>query len=174
MAKEYYTTEELKDYESLKDFNSDKLNLNSLGQTPPKYYYDASGYTTTNQIVEMELKNRNGELLSNNRQVKLYKAKTNTPYTASTIYIEPQHYSRMKDDYEWDKNIVPLYINFLSDGVTLVWNLSSLKKKPEWKWVTNIWDEAEEKYKNEWRVLLPINEAFIYKNKKLIYKPKSE
>lgn len=172
MGKEYYTEEELKDYELLKDFNNNMLNLNRLGQTPQKYYYDASGYTSTNQYVEMELKNRNGELLSNNRQVKLYKAKTNTPYTVSTIYIEPQHYSRLKDDYEWDNNIVPLYINYLNDDITLVWNLSTLKKKPDWKWATDVWDEGANKYKSEWRVLLPINEAYIYKNNKLIYNPK--
>lgn len=165
----FYTEEENKDFELLELFNN-KLKLTELGKAPSKHYYDASGYTSTLQYVEMELKNRNGEFIDSN-SVRMYTAKTNKPYTATTIYIEPQHYSRMKDDSEWNKNIVPLYINFLNDNTTLVWKLNALKKKPEWKWVTHIWDEGKREYKDEWRILLPINEAYIYQNNELKCKP---
>lgn len=170
MGKSYYTEEEIKDYELLNHFNN-KLKLNEMGKAPSKHYYDASGYTSTHQYVEIELKNRNGELIDN-KSVRMYTAKTNKPYTATTVYIEPQHYSRMKDDSEWDKNIIPLYINFLSDGSTIVWNLATLKKKPEWKYITHIWDEGKKNYKDEWRILLELEEAFIYDcNNNLIQKP---
>lgn len=156
----YYTAEELKDYNLLTLFN-EKLNLKDLGQTPKKWYYDASGYTNINQYTELELKNRNGKVL-NNDTVELRNVKHGTTYTATTVYIEPQHYARMIDDYRFD-GVVPLYVNFMNDdGLILVWNLAKLKKKPEWKYVTHIWDEGKKIYKDEWRILLEVSECMIY------------
>lgn len=166
----FYTEEEIKDYKLLNLFN-DKLNLKSLGQTPKKYYFDASGYTNINEFVEMELKNRNGKFIDKD-SIELTK-RGNKVYTATTIFIEPQHYSRMIDDYRFD-NVVPLYINFLNDAI-LVFNLATLKNKPQWKYQTHIWDEGAKQFKDEWRILLPINEAYIYNNNyELIYNPKND
>lgn len=163
----FYTAEEVKDWELLKLFN-EKLKLNDLGQTPKKWYYDASGHTNLNQYTELELKNRNGVLKDNCIE---FTKKNKDTYTATTVYIEPQHYSRMVDDYRFD-GVVPLYVNFFADGSIVVWNLATLKKKPEWKWVTHIWDEGKKKYKDEWRILLDITEAFIYDNQyNLVKKP---
>lgn len=167
MSKNFYSVEELKDWELLNLFN-DKIKLNNLGQTPKKWYFDASGYTHLNQYTELELKNRNGVIKENYIE---FTKKNKDTYTATTVYIEPQHYSRMVDDYRFD-GVVPLYVNFFADGSIVVWNLATLKKKPEWKWVTNIWDEGKKKYKDEWRILLDINEAFIYDSKyNLVNKP---
>jgi hypothetical protein len=167
MSKNFYSVEELKDWELLQLFN-DKINLNKLGQTPKKWYFDASGYTHLNQYTELELKNRNGVIKENYIE---FTKKNKDTYTATTVYIEPQHYSRMVDDYRFD-GVVPLYVNFLADGSIIVWNLATLKKKPEWKWVTHIWDEGKKIYKDEWRILLDINEAFIYDSKyNLVKKP---
>ena len=167
MKSNYYSQEESKDWELLLQFNK-KLRLDNMGRTPDKHYYDASGITNCNQYTEIELKNRKGRLV--NGVLELTK-KNNVTYTASTVYIEPQHYSRMIDDNRYN-GCVPLYINFLSDGSTIVWNLSTLKKKPEWKYVTHIWDEGKKIYKDEWRILLELEEAFIYdSNNNLIQKP---
>lgn len=78
----------------------------------------------------------------------------------------------MIDDYRFD-GAVPMYINFLNDdGIVLVWNLSTLKKKPEWEWVSNIKDKGNNTEKGEWRILLPITEAYIYDyNYNLIKRP---
>lgn len=169
MNKDFYTVEELKDWELLKLFN-DKIKLNNLGQTPKKWYFDASGYTHLNQYTEIELKNRQGVLTDNPNIVEFTK-KNKSTYTATTVYIEPQHYARMVDDFRYD-GVVPLYINFLADGSVIVWNLATLKKKPEWKYVTHIWDEGKKEYKDEWRILLELEEAFIYDcNNNLIKKP---
>jgi hypothetical protein len=169
MSKNFYTVEELKDWELLKLFN-DKIKLNNLGQTPKKWYFDASGYTHLNQYTEIELKNRQGVLTDNPNIVEFTK-KNKSTYTATTVYIEPQHYARMIDDFRYD-GVVPLYINFLADGSVIVWNLATLKKKPEWKYVTHIWDEGKKEYKDEWRILLELEEAFIYDcNNNLIKKP---
>lgn len=169
MSKNFYSVEELKDWELLQLFN-DKINLNKLGQTPKKWYFDASGYTHLNQYTELELKNRNGVIKENYIE---FTKKNKDTYTATTVYIEPQHYSRMVDDYRFD-GVVPLYVNFLADGSIIVWNLATLKKKPEWKWVTHIWDEGKKIYKDEWRILLDINEAFIYDNQYNLVKRPNE
>lgn len=167
MSKNFYSVEELKDWELLQLFN-EKIKLNNIGQTPKKWYYDASGYTHLNQYTELELKNRNGVIKENYIE---FTKKNKDTYTATTVYIEPQHYSRMVDDYRFD-GVVPLYVNFFTDGSIIVWNLATLKKKPEWKWVTHIWDEGKKIYKDEWRILLDINEAFIYdSNYNLVNKP---
>lgn len=171
MNKDFYTVEELKDWELLKLFN-EKIKLNNIGQTPKKWYYDASGYTHLNQYTEIELKNRQG-ILTDNPNIVEFTKKNKSTYTASTVYIEPQHYGRMIDDYRFD-NVVPLYVNFLSDGSIIVWNLATLKKKPEWKYITKIWDEGKKKYKDEWRILLDINEAFIYDNQYNLVKRPNE
>lgn len=169
MNKEYYDVEEVKDYELLKLFN-EKIKLDELGQTPKKYYYDASGYTNVNQYCEIELKNRKGRYV-NETTIEL--SRKNKTYSATTIFIEPQHYARMVDDYRFD-GVVPLYINFLADGTVLVWNLSTLKKKPEWVYQTHIWDEGKQTFKDEWRVLLPITEAYVYNNNFSLIKKPSE
>ena len=157
----YYTVNEIKDFNLLTLFNQ-KLKIEDLGQAPKKYYYDASGRTTTGQYIEFELKNRNGRYLSGSTLE--FTKKNGTTYTASTIYIEPQHYSRMVDDFRYN-NAIPMYVNFLNDdNMIITWNLSTLKNKPQWEFVTNIWDEGKRQYKSEWRILLPVEEAFIYDN----------
>lgn len=54
----YFNENEVKDFELMSQFN-DRLNLIDLGQTPAKWYYDASGKTMFDKYVEIELKNRN-------------------------------------------------------------------------------------------------------------------
>lgn len=169
MNKEFYNKNEEKDFEMLLLFN-DKLKINDLGKTPAKWYYDASGYTSINTYTEIELKNRNGKY-DNQTTVQL-KNKWGKYYTTETVFIEPQHYARMKDDWLFD-GVTPLYVNFMNDDETiLVWNLSTLKKKPEWEFVPRINDKGAEKEKGEWRILLPVAEAYVYdKNYMLIKKP---
>lgn len=177
MNKSFYNDNEEKDFEMLTLFN-EKLNIKELGATPRKWYYDASGYTNikTSEVVEerkyveIELKNRNGKY--DNQSAVQLKNKWGKYYTTNTIFIEPQHYSRMVDDFRFD-GVVPLYVNFMNDdGMILVWNLSTLKKKPDWEYVPKINDKGAEREKGEWRVLLPIVEAYVYdKDYNLIKKP---
>ncbi len=170
MAKDedFFNENEKKDYELLTLFN-EKLRLNKLGKTPRKWYYDASGYTSLNTYTEIELKNRKGKY-KNETTVELVN-RWGGYYDSTTIFIEPQHYARMKDDW-WFDGVVPMYVNFMEDGTILVWNLSTLKKKPQWEWVSNIKDKGNNTEKGEWRILLPVDEAYIYnKDYILISKP---
>lgn len=169
----FFMSNEEHDFNLLTLFNNIKLALKKLGRTPEKHYYDASGYTSFNQLVEIELKNRNGKYI-NNSTIEL-KNRYDKPYQQQTVFIEPQHYARLIDDWRYD-GIIPLYINFLNDDNSkMVWNLATLKTKPEWQWVANINDKGRNTTKGEWRILLPVSEAFIYDEEgNILYNPNEQ
>lgn len=155
MDKEYVMTSELEDYELLQDFNK-VLKLNELGRCPDKYTTDASGYTTDGRYINVELKKRNIDI-----------------DTFSTIYIETHKVGDMLLDYVCEKKI-PLYINFLSDGHVVVYNLAELKNRPK-KVAKRIYSKLYEGFELAKREELRLDDAWIYQKNndgyKLVHKP---
>lgn len=165
MNKEFANEKEKKDYQLLEDFNK-VLKLIEIGRCPEKHTTDASGYTTDGRLINIELKMRN-MILTNNMTLS---AKT---YTADTLYIEAHKTGDMLLDYVIDKQI-PLYINFLQDGTVILYNLSTLKHRPN-KVSKRIYSELYQAFELAKREELRLEDAWIYKKEnneyKLIYKP---
>lgn len=205
---DFYQKKDKECFGKTTEFNNKKLNLNKLGQTPLGHYFDTSGYTTVEiegkivnkEKVIIEEKDREGTYLGNGK-VELINASTNQPYTTNTIYIELTHYTPMKEDGEYGIDgmpVIPLYINYFTDGTIMVWNLNNkFKKRPKIDYSKPINDKGlnekqerkfeklygrkmtdEEKKaltvkKCEMRVFLDVDEAYIYNNNyELIYNPK--
>lgn len=130
MNKEYFNTTEKTDFEELMLFNEQILNLNQLGKTPEKHWTDASGYTTTNRYLNMELKERNQELRVNEKgDYYIHGWKDNgSEYDCYGEYIEQHKVCDMLLDYVV-YGYEPIYINFLNNAI-IVYNLSRLKHRP--------------------------------------------
>ena len=155
MDKIYSREYEDNDYELLQDFNS-VLKLRDLGRCPENDSTDASGYTTDGRYLNIELKRRNIDI---NR----YK----------TIYIESHKCGDMLLDYVVEKKI-PLYVNFLSDGHVVVYNLAELKHRPN-KVAKRIYSKLYEGFELAKREELQLDDAWIYQKTnngyKLVHKP---
>ena len=117
MNKEYFNSTENTDFEELIMFNEQILNLNHLGKTPEKHWTDASGYTTTNRYLNMELKERNQELRVNEKgEYYIHGWKDNgSEYDCYGEYIEQHKVCDMLLDYVV-YGYEPIYINFLDDN----------------------------------------------------------
>ena len=75
--------------------------------------------------------------------------------------IEPEKSAHLF--YRWVINDdIPLYINFLSDGTVLVWNLSKLKKQPVEKCDTRINNKGYKSLYKQYRDFLYVSDAIIY------------
>lgn len=131
MNKEYFDEKENCCYNKLKDFNSNKLHLSILGETPKKHWTDASGYTAASRYLNFELKDRNQEIRQKeNGEYYIHGwTEQGKEYDCDGIYIEQHKVCSMMLDY-----IVygyePIYVNFLKNGV-IVYNLAKLKNRPE-------------------------------------------
>lgn len=166
MDREYSFKIENEDYDLLQDFNK-VLNLIDLGRTPRNHYSDASGKTTDGKMMNIEIKRRNQNLLPN-------LTISGETYTASTIYIETHKAGSLYLDYTTN-NLIPIYINFLNDGVVVLYNLLRLSKRPETV-VKKIYSKLYQSYELSKREELLLQDAWIYKKDenneyKLIYKP---
>ena len=150
MNTDYGMTNEINDYELLQDFNK-VLKLNELGKCPDKYTTDASGYTTDGRYINVELKSRNINI-----------------NTFNSIYIESHKVGDMLLDYVVDKKI-PLYVNFLSDGHVVVYNLAELKHRPK-KVAKRIYSKLYEGFELAKREELQLDDAWIYQKTNGIYK----
>lgn len=175
MDKNYFDINERKDYSLLEAFN-DKTNVfDKLAQAPVKYYIDASAHTLTKlgeeRIFSIELKNRNQVLLDD-----LTVSGTTSdgkPYTASTIYIESHKVADLLLDYLYYHQD-PLYVNFLMDGTVMVHNLARLSERPKYSKEKKIKSKGYEQFEMAKRLELKIEDAAIYKDGKLIHKPKMQ
>ena len=162
-------------YERLKDFNS-YLHLKNLAKFEKGKYKDASGVTTTGQLVNVEHKIRNQTILfddNNNPYLVGVARETKRNYTAHTIYIEGHKAADLYFDYH-ALDFLPLYINYLNDGYVVVFNLTKLKYRPE-KEHQRIWSELYQSFEIADREHLRLEDAWIYQREnncyKLIYKP---
>lgn len=128
--KEYFDSKENTDFIKLTVFNEQVLHLKDLGQTPYLHHTDASGYTKNNTYINMELKDRECELIEDNGEFKIKGvSQSGKPYTANTLYIEQHKVCGMLLDWV-SLDYVPVYINFLKGGVVIVHKLHKLNKRP--------------------------------------------
>lgn len=171
MNRNYAYNEEDKGFEQLTEFNN-VLKLIDLGRTPKDHTSDASGYTTDGRYLNIEIKRRN-QILTPDLKISAT-TRFNKEYTGDTIYIETHKVGDLLLDYVCF-GYIPIYINFLSDGNVVVFNLSTLKSRPK-KTVKKIYSELYQSFELSKRQELPLSEAFIYKKDennvyKLIYRP---
>ena len=66
--KEYFNEKEKEGFDKLNDFNINKLHLNGFGRTPEKHHTDASGYTSDNRYLNIEIKVRNQSIKKQGNQ----------------------------------------------------------------------------------------------------------
>lgn len=174
MDKKFFDTNEANDFEKLKAFNEAIGIFDEIGQAGYKEHNDATAITT-NKLGEVkywniELKDRNLNLLEDGR---ISGATEKGTFFDTTIFIESHKAADLLLDMI--NGLIPLYINFLSDGHILIFNLSNLKKRPQKTGVMNIKSKGYQKFEIAKREGLFISDAAIYdKNYKLIKKAGEE
>ena len=174
MKQEFFNENEEKDFEKLKVFNQATGIFDEIGQTNHKYHTDATA-TTTNKLGEtrywnIELKDRNLNLMEDGR---ISGATDKGTFYDYTILIESHKVADMLLDMI--NGLTPLYVNFLSDGHILIFNLANLKKRPQKTGVMNIRSKGYQKFEIAKREGLFISDAAVYdKNFKLIKKAGEE
>ena len=164
MNKQYFEKNEKTDYEKLIRFNSKTGAFEHLFQMIEKHYYDASGITKDGRECQIELKSRNAILTDD------YKISSST-FVDDNLFIEDHKASDILLE-AISRRSEPLYINFLDDGHTIIFNLLRLKRRP--KRYSNLKIESKGYGKMEFanRQGLYLTDAAIYNNEgKLIRKP---
>lgn len=148
---DYY---ENSDYNKLLDFNNKTHIFKEIVPAEYMEYYDASACTITNQGSRIELKSRKA-----------------TTFQYDTLFIEDTKLNIIVDYMIY--NDLPLYINFMEDGNTVIFNLnfSKWKNRPDYK-KQRTYSPSYESWEYQGKNYLPISEAFIYdKEGKLLQKP---
>lgn len=154
MDKNYFKKNEKTDYEKLIDFNSIKHFFNRLDKTPAKHDFDASGDTKDGRLTAIELKSRNALLTKENTV-------SGSNFNDNTVFIEDYKMAALLAEFVVTK-AVPLYINFLSDGTVLIWNLSKLSTVPQ-KIPIIIKNNGYGQMEKAYRYLLKVDDAMVYK-----------
>lgn len=175
MDKEYFKKSEVNGWDLLEKFNDatgifDEIKNSSFNESgTTKESIDGTGYTITKfgdtKYWNIEVKTRNLNLMENG-QISGCTDKGHV-YMDDTIFIE----SHKAADLLLDNinGLIPLYINFLSDGHVVIYNLNNLKKRPKKTGNLNIKSKGYGKIEIAKRQGLYISDAAIYdKNYKLI------
>lgn len=151
--RQYFFEKENEGYTKLERFNKDKHFFKSIGRTPPTYDFDASGRTTEDKPVSIEIKTRDLNLTEDNKV-------SGSTFIDDTLLIEARKMADLLLDYTIT-GAIPLYINFLNNAV-VIYNFAKMKKKPEKKFFkTQNFGQKGMELGN--RYLLPVNEAYIYR-----------
>jgi len=161
MDKEFFEKNELKDITKLKAFNKATGIFDEIGETEVKYHTDATATTTTKlgetKHWNIELKDRNLNLMNDGR---ISGATDRGSFFDDTIFIESHKIADMLLD--GINGLIPLYINFLTDGHILIFNLNNLKKRPKKTGTMNIRSKGYQKFEVAKREGLYITDAAIY------------
>lgn len=166
--KKYAEKQENEGYSKLVDFNN-YLHLEELGRVEDCKWSDASGYTTDGMLLNIENKVRNQYLLKDEEGYKISgTTKENSPYIASTIYIETHKAGDMLLDYVCEGKM-PLYINYLNDDVVVVYNLTRLNKRPK-KSHLRVYSKLYQGTEIADREELSLTDAYIYQKINGTYK----
>ena len=150
---EYFSTKENDGYKRLQHFNDLKHFFSTIGRTPPTYDFDASGRTTEDKPVSIEIKTRDLNLTEDNKV-------SGSTFIDDTLLIEARKMADLLLDYTIT-GAIPLYINFLNNAV-IIFNFSKMKEKPCKKFfkAQNYGQKGMELGN---RYLLPIKDAYIYR-----------
>lgn len=127
MDRNYFNENEENDLKKLFELNEKTHIFTSITPSKEKHYVDASG-TSIDRLFNIELKNRNQILLENGRISGC--SQSGKEYIDETIFIEDHKLSDMLLDWI-TTGLEPLYINFLSNGWTIIYNLSKLTARPK-------------------------------------------
>lgn len=158
----YFETNEKQDFKMLLTFNNAAHIFSEVGATPQYHHCDATAQTVTKfgevRKFNIELKRRNLTLGPDGTVMGEH-------FTADTIFIESHKACDLLMDnlmgYE------PLYVNFLNDGIVMIFNLNKLTKRPK-KEKKIIKSKGYNTMEVAARQGLYIKDAAIYKNNKLI------
>lgn len=162
MKMNYFETNEREDMKLLYDFNLHTNLFTNLSPLEKYNHADASAYTVTRLGEErkfnIELKRRNVVLLDNGQI-------SGHSFIDNTIMIESHKYADLQLDslsgYE------PLYINFLENGVVIIYNLNKLSIRPQ-SMKKLIPSSGYRSFEIASRQGLYLKDACIYKNYHLI------
>ena len=141
---EYFNKSEDICSEKIQTFNNKYHLFNEIGELKRKSSIDWTGITCTGKYANIELKNRNYS--SNYFQ---------------TIYIESHKWAKLKIQAEWDEQ-EPLYVNFMNDGVVLLFNLNKLKHKPVFSEIKQIKSNGYGGFEISSRIELDVKDAWRY------------
>lgn len=127
----YFVENEDLDLKKLEELNAKAHLFTEITPSKVKHYTDATGYTVNGlgeiRYFNIELKNRNQVLLQDGRISGC--SQTGKEYIDETIFIEDHKIADMLLDTI--NGLEPLYINFLSNGWVLIYNLSKLTQRPK-------------------------------------------
>lgn len=140
----YFEEKEEEDYKEFTKLNEDILHLKNIGRTPQLHHTDASGLTKDGRVINIELKQRTFDMGK-------YK----------TLYIDDHKCCNLLMDFVV-LNLIPVYINFMTDDTAIVFNLSRLHKRPN---ITKqrTYSKGKQAYEYNDKQELYIEDAFIYK-----------
>lgn len=151
MDKEFFENSEQSCINKMEQFiNKHNFNLSETGATPSKYDYDYSGVCKTldrEVTYAFELKDRNYSLDTFNKW--------------GNIIIEAHKLSELYLHYVM-YGIIPIYINFTSDGKVILFNLSKLKDKPKYKLYKGIKSKGYQRIEEGSRFELSMSDAKIF------------
>lgn len=167
MDKKYFDENEINDWELLEAFNEKTHIFTGLKQSEYKHHTDGTGYTDSafgTRYFNIELKYRNLNLLDDGR---ISGATDKGEFIDNTIFIESHKAADMLLDCI--NGLEPIYINFLSDGHIVIFNLNKLTKRPMKTGTLNIRSKGYNKFEVAKRQGLYLKDAAIYnKDYKLI------
>lgn len=144
----------------------DKTNFFDNTERMKKYHWSDESGTTNNTDFNIELKNRDQILCQSGRVSGT--SKNGGVYKEDTLIIEAHKVADLL--YDWIENgIEPLYMNFLENDVTIVFNLRKLKH-PKKKRYDTIQSKGYGSKEADYRFHLPLKDAAIYKAGKLVKK----
>lgn len=123
----YFEENEKNDLKKLFELNEKAHIFSSITPSKEKHYTDATGFTA-DRLFNIELKNRNQILLRDGRISGC--SQSGKDYIDETIFIEDHKLSDMLLDWLCN-GLEPLYINFLSNGWIIIYNLSKLTVRPK-------------------------------------------
>lgn len=149
----YFKAKEDENIQKLSELNELKNWFKTIEPTPKGYEYDASGVTSDGRAYNVELKTRDAILTETNTV-------SGSNFNDDTVIIESEKVGPLL----WEYNIneaIPLYINFLTDGTVLIWNLASLKVRPKHECIV-INNKGYGKMYKGYRDYLPVGTAIIY------------
>ena len=160
----FFSKTEKADWELLQAFNEHTHIFDELQQTEDKYHTDGTGYTTTGigeaRYWNIELKNRNLILLEDWRISGC--TDKGKEFVDDTLFIESHKVADMVLDTI--NGVEPIYVNFLANGYTAIFNLSKLTMRPKKTATMNIKSKGYNKFEVSKRQGLYLKDAAIWDN----------
>ena len=162
MAEIDFKVSEDNDWKLFENFNEITGLFTHIKRAEEKFHTDGTGYTTNKfgetRHFNIELKYRNLNLLDDGR-ISGATEKGNE-FIEDTIFIESHKAADMLLDAI--NGLEPLYINFLSDGNVIIFNLQRLTERPKKTGTMNIKSKGYGKFEIAKRQGLYLKDAAIY------------